>query len=63
MYGFGMVVLGALLDVRAGCVRCPEMKRKWMLHAAGQMREAARESAMVEARLLEHLTGRATNSS
>lgn len=63
MCGFGMVVLGALMDVRAGCVRCPEMKRRWMLHAVETMRGTVAQSAAVNARLLERFTGRATNLS
>ena len=59
MCGFGMVVLGALMDVRAGCVRCPEMKRRWMLHAVETMRGTVAQSAAVNAGLLERFTDRA----
>lgn len=37
MCGDGMNVLGAQLDARGGRVRCPAVKRAWMLHAMGKV--------------------------
>ena len=63
MCGEGMVLLGAILDARARCVRCPEVKRRWMLHAVHVLREGLAASVSVDAEILERFTGRATNLS
>lgn len=61
MCGDGMVVLGAQLDGRGGRVRCPAVKRAWMLHAVETLRSSLGATATVEVRLMERFVGRAGN--
>lgn len=63
MCGNGMILLGAVLDARHRVVRCPEVERRWMLHAVERLREGLLTSVSVDAPLLGRVTGRATNLS
>lgn len=63
MCGTGMLLLGAQLDASERRVRCPLLKRAWLLHAVAQLRESLAASARVELRLLERLVGRLTHLS
>ena len=58
-----MVLLGALLDAEAGCIRTPELKRKWILHAVEELRSSLATFATVPRRLVERFTGRLVNIS
>lgn len=63
MCGSGMLILGAQLDATARRVRCPAVKREWLLHATRKMRASVSASASVELRLLERFVGRLTHMS
>lgn len=63
MCGSGMILLGAQLDASARRVRCPVLKREWLLHAVDQMRASLSTRASVELRLLERFVGRLTHLS
>lgn len=63
MCGTGMILLGAQLDAVERRVRCPALKRQWLRHAVGKMRDSLASSASVELRLLERFVGRLTHLS
>lgn len=63
MCGTGMILLGTQLDAAERRVRCPSLKRQWLLHAVSKMRDSLASSASVELRLVERLVGRLTHLS
>lgn len=63
MCGTGMVALGVQLDATAQCVRCPEMKRLWLLHAVDTVLSDLERESKVSVPLITKLTGRLTNLS
>lgn len=63
MCGSAMILLGALLDALAGCIRTPELKKKWVLHAVDELCNSLTEFATVPRRLIELFTGRLVNMS
>lgn len=63
MCGSGMIALGAQLDATAQCVRCPELKRLWLLHAVETLRTALKDHSTVSVELMTRFTGRLTNLS
>ena len=64
MCGDGMILLGILLDALHQCVRCPQLKRQWVVWAVQQMREQLAVPAVrVHVDLVQRFTGRLTHLS
>lgn len=63
MCGSGMVALGVQLDAASQVVRCPELKRMWLLHAVETIRSQLRKEQQVTVKLMAKFTGRLTNLS
>lgn len=63
MCGSGMVVLGVQLDASAQHIRCPELKRAWLLHTVDAMSSQLSKSSSIQMPVITKLTGRLTNLS
>lgn len=63
MCGDGMILLGVFLDALHQCVRCPQLKREWVVYAVDQVRTHLRDSGRVNVDLMQRFTGRLTNLS
>ena len=58
-----MILLGALLDARCQCVRCPRIKQEWVMHAVKLIRREMESASRVDVELMQRFTGRLTNLS
>ncbi|KAL1496391.1 hypothetical protein AB1Y20_016346 [Prymnesium parvum] len=63
MCGDGVILLGAQLDTVTERVRCPLIKRRWILHAVQLIREGLATDMRVDTALMARFTGRLTNLS
>lgn len=64
MCGDGTILLGAQLDTVVDRVRCPLVKRRWIIHAADVIRaELSAAPLRVDTALMARFTGRLTNLS
>ena len=63
MCGDGMILLGSQLDTAVDRIRCPAVKRSWMLHAVSLLRLGLAESVSIDTQLWGRFVGRNTNLS
>mmetsp|Transcript_35760 Transcript_35760/g.86828 ORF Transcript_35760/g.86828 Transcript_35760/m.86828 type:complete len:541 (-) Transcript_35760:1988-3610(-) len=63
MCGDGVVLLGAQLDTVVARIRCPLIKRRWIVHAAQLIRDRLATDTCVDTALMARFTGRLTNLS